>query len=322
MELPDFLAEIAARQLGLLTRRQLLEAGVPPGMIRWQTGRRWRSLLPGVILLEPGLPTHEQRLVAAVLAAGPHSWISGSTAAAFHGLDGSPPQLPVRVMVPFPGRSRRIGWVSVRATTLTNERLVHRGPLRVACRPRALVDAAAQAPDDAAARAMVIAAVQERRVRLDDVQHWVAVRRRNGTTRLKAAVRDAASGAWSLPEAELGRLVRSVSVLRGAWANPTLLDDHDRRLTTPDLWCDDVGLAMMVHSRRFHADVLDWEATVDSDEDLREVGIVVVGVTPSAIDRDPDTVVARLLAAHVRASHRPRPAVTALPRDVVGGIAL
>lgn len=315
MELPDHLAALASSQWGVVTRRQLLEAGIPPAMIRWQTGRRWRSLLPGVILLSPGLPTWDQRLVAALLAAGPKSWLSGVTAATWHGLAQADSTLPVHVMVPFPATSRQIAWVSIRATSLTNELLVQRGPLRVSCRPRALVDAAAQACDDDAARALVIAAVQDRKVRVDDVQHWLAVRRRNGTVRLKTAVREAATGLWSVPEAKLAEIVRTSGLFPHVMANPVLVDALGRPLTTPDLWIDDVGLALMVHSRRFHADVLDWDATVDTDEDLRDAGIEVVGVTPNAIERHPEKVLARVSSGHARASRRPRPNVTATPRD-------
>ena len=42
-----------------------------------------------------------------------------------------------------------------------------------------------------------------------------------------------------------------------------------RRLTTPDAWFDDVALAIMVHSRQWHADELEWESTVEHDTDLQ-----------------------------------------------------
>lgn len=50
----------------------------------------------------------------------------------------------------------------------------------------------------------------------------------------------------------------------------------------------------MVHSREFHGDYLDWEATVDSDEDLRAARVEVVGVTPMAIRRHPRHVLERI----------------------------
>lgn len=315
MQLPESVVRLAVSQWGVVSRAQLLETGVSAAAIRWHVGRQWRSLLPGIISLDPGLPTRDQQLVAALLTAGPTSWISGRTAAEWHGLMSGPPTLPVQVLVPFPATSRRVAWVSVRATSLTDERLVHRGPLRVSCRPRALVDAAAQAPDESSARALVISAVQERLVRLDDVQHWLGVRRRNGTVRLKHAVRDAATGAWSVPEADLQALVRRSGLFPELMANPCLLDAQGRPLTTPDVWLDDVALAAMVHSRRFHAATLDWDATVEADTDLRDADIEVVGVTPNAISTRPDVVLAQIVKAHARAARRPRPPVTATPRD-------
>jgi hypothetical protein len=66
-------------------------------------------------------------------------------------------------------------------------------------------------------------------------------------------------------------------------ANPVLVDASGVRLTSPDAWFDDVGLAamVMVHSRRFHASGLDGEATLESDSDLAERGVVVIGIVPS-----------------------------------------
>ena len=53
-------------------------------------------------------------------------------------------------------------------------------------------------------------------------------------------------------------------------ANPVL--EHDgglRALTSPDLWFDDVRLAVMVQSKQYHAASLDWDATVEYGSDLR-----------------------------------------------------
>lgn len=315
MTLPEAVQELGAAQLGVVARRQLVEAGVPAGLIRWHTAQRWRSLLPGVLMLNTGLPTPEQRMMAALLYAGPDSWLGGQTAAQALGLVEPGPDLPIHVYVPHPQRSRRVAWVRIRATRLTNERLVERGPLRLSCRPRALVDAAADAADERAARHLIVAAVQDRLVRLDDVQHWVGARRRNGTVRLKRAVAEAAAGSWSVPEADLAALLGRSPMLPELLANPSLQDAAGRPLTTPDLWVDEVALAIMVHSKRYHAGALDWDATVMADEDLRAAGVEVVPVTPTAIERRPAEVLERVLAAHRRASARPRPAVSATPKD-------
>lgn len=315
MTLPEAIKELDAAQLGVVARRQLVEAGLPAGFIRWHTAQRWRSLLPGVLMLNTGLPSPEQRMMAALLYAGPDSWLAGHTAAQLHGVIEPGPMLPITVFVPYPQRSRRIAWARIRATRLTNERLVERGPLRLSCRPRSLVDAAADAADERAARHMIVSAVRERLVRLDDVQHWIGARRRNGTVRLKQAAAEAAAGSWSVPEADLARLLSPSADLPPLLANPSLRDGDGRPLTTPDLWADDVALAVMVHSQKYHAGTLDWEATVAADQDLRGAGVEVVPVTPTSIERSPDDVQERVVAAYRRASARPRPRVTATPKD-------
>jgi len=116
--------------------------------------------------------------------------------------------------------------------------------------------------------------------------------------------------------AELLRLVGADARLPAPCANPILRDEQGRRLTTPDVWFDNVALAVMVHSRTYHAGVLDWEATVASDEDLREAGAEVVTVTPTAIVGDPARVTERVVKAYARASRRPRPpGLVAEPRQ-------
>ncbi|MDN5765270.1 MAG: hypothetical protein L0H96_15790 [Humibacillus sp.] len=317
MQLPDEIRRLAETQFGLVTRAQLNGAGVPPGLTRWHSGDRWRSLLPGVLMLNTGLPSQDQRLMSALLYAGSDSWLAGASALACHSSSMRLASGPVQVYVPYPHRSRRVGWVTIRSTRLTHERLVERGPLRLSCRPRAVVDAAADAIDDRSARAIIVGAVQERVVRLADVEHWVGVRRRNGTVRLKSALREAAAGAWSLPEADLARLLRGSQMFAGLMANPALEDASRRRLTTPDLWLDDVALALMVHSREFHGGVLDWDATVNADSDLKDAGVEVVAFTPHDIEHRPDAVLARAEAGCRRARARSRPAVVSTPRATI-----
>jgi hypothetical protein len=125
------------------------------------------------------------------------------------------------------------------------------------------------------------------------------------------------AGVWSVPEGDLVRLLRTSRVLPEVMANPELTDDRGRRLTTPDVWIDDVALAVMVHSRQFHSDELDWEATVESDADLAAARVVVVPVTPASIERQPQRVLERIEGAYVQAkASRLRASVTATPRLV------
>lgn len=162
---------------------------------------------------------------------------------------------------------------------------------------------------------MTIAAVQQRLVRAGDVLHWIEVRRPNGRLRLRAALDEAMAGVWSVPEGDLLRLLGSSSVLPKVMANPELHDDQGRRLTTPDVWIDDVALGVMVHSRQYHAGALEWEATVESDGDLAAARVVVVPVTPGSIEREPVRVLERVERAYLEAARSGfRAAVAATPR--------
>src|SRR6478609_11566039 len=96
MTLTDAATALAEVQCGVVSRRQLLEAGVTRETLRWRVGRDWRLLLPGVYALQTGLPSQHQRLVAAQLAAGEGSWLAGTTAAALHGLRSCAVALPIR----------------------------------------------------------------------------------------------------------------------------------------------------------------------------------------------------------------------------------
>lgn len=302
MTLTDAATALAEMQYAVLTRRQLLEAGVTRETLRWRVGRDWRLLLPGVYALQTGLPSERQRLVAAQLVGGDGAWLAGSTAAALHGILSAPMSMPIRVLVPAPRRSRRIAWVDVRSTTLLDERMVERGPLRLGCLARAVVDAAHETPNERAARGVVIEAVQRRLVRLDDLEHWVDARGRRGSARLRRILAEVAEGAWSVPESDLLALVRTSRRLPVPMANPILTGPDGETLTSPDLWFDDVGLAVMVQSRRFHADGLDWEATVEQGSDLSTMRIVVIGVTPTALARDPEAQLRRIERAHEAAA--------------------
>lgn len=320
MELPDEALALAEHQLNLLTRRQLSGCGVSLDAVQWRTSRVWRLILPGVVLLHRGLPTEQQRMVAALLYAGDGSWLGGVTAAALHGIGGRQVTAPIDVRVPAPRKPRRVAWVSIRSTTLVGEPLMERGPLRWSGVPRAVVEAAADLADERQARSLVLDAVQRRLVRLDDLEHWVdrGVSRR--TVRLRRLLHEAAAGVWSAPEGDLSRLILTSSALPAAMFNPVLVDAAARSLTSPDAWFDDVGLAVMVHSKQYHADGLDWDATVESGSDLSAAGVAVVGVTPSALARTPDRQLARVERAYAAAALRPRPEVVATPRLTLPGL--
>ena len=303
-------------QLGLLTRAQLRDGGVSDAAVRWHLGRHWRIVLPGVYQLDRRPTVRLQREVAALLLAGPGAALSGLTAAARFGLQSADPGDTVHVVVPAPRRGRRVAWASLTRTHRPDPLAVTRGALVLTSPARAVLDAATQSGARSTATAIGIEAVQRRLVTIDELVHELSQRNRRGSALAGLAVQAASTGSWSPPEAILLRAVEQSRVLPQVWPNPELRVGHTR-LTTPDLWFDDVALAVMVHSRRFHSAGEAWDATVEADADLTAVGIVVVGVTPNRIHRNLAGVVSRIERTYLSARRRPRPPVTTARRSLL-----
>jgi hypothetical protein len=167
------------------------------------------------------------------------------------------------------------------------------------------------------ARAVVIEAVQRQRCTLDELWHELQAGPTKGSAFARRALRDAADGAWSVPEATLLRACGVSRVLPPAWANPALTADGIS-LVSPDIWFDDVALAVMVHSRRYHERGQDWERTVERDGQLTQHGVTVLAFTPRSIATDFDRVVASIERTYLKltAGGRPRPRVRMTPREL------
>ncbi|WP_414672613.1 type IV toxin-antitoxin system AbiEi family antitoxin domain-containing protein [Lapillicoccus sp.] len=103
MDLPPPVLDLARRQRGVLTRRQLTQLGISPAQVRWRLGRSWRLVLPGVVLRDWALPSDLQRGIAALLYAGPRSWLSGPSAGVLHRVLAPTPRAQAHVLVAAPG---------------------------------------------------------------------------------------------------------------------------------------------------------------------------------------------------------------------------
>jgi len=101
---------LAEKQQGLVTRAQLLEAGMTPDTVRARTkARRLRPIQRGVYLVGPPVAPYLKEM-AAVLACGEGAVVSHRSAAALWELLPHPgPSAPVDILVPMPERGRRPG---------------------------------------------------------------------------------------------------------------------------------------------------------------------------------------------------------------------
>jgi hypothetical protein len=308
----DPVSELFERQFGLATLAQLLAVGLTRAEIRARLERHWQYVLPRVVAVTRAPLDERQRMLAALLMCGPEAVVASMTAAAWHGVRAAAVDRRVRIAIPSSRRVVSRGFVLVLRTDRPDTRAWRRDPLVVSAPARAVADAAREA-GRVTARAIVIEAVQRRLVTTVALEHEVDAGPRRGSRALRDALHDAELGAWSIPEADLAKIVATSKVLPAMWANPELRASDGLRLPTPDGWFDDVGLAVQVHSKRFHAGELEWEATVSADGVFAEYGIPLVAVTPRQIAAQSGDVLGRIERAYEQARRRPRPDVLALP---------
>ncbi|MDO5629333.1 MAG: hypothetical protein Q4G43_13535 [Mobilicoccus sp.] len=312
--LPDALTPVLRRQRGLVSRAQLRDAGLSREAVRWGLTRRWTVVLPGVVHIGGGGLTDEQRATAALLFAGEDCALAGPTAVLRYGIEA--PAVIVHVLAPPTASARQVRWVRVHRSTVPDTAVRVIGGLRTCSVHRAVLDAARWARSDADAIAMVIAACQQGLASTSGLVAQLSLfGRAPGTARAARAIAAAEAGSWSLPEFVLATAVGRSRRLPDPWLNPTLATEDGHRLLTPDLWFDDVALAVMVHSKRHHARGADWTRTVEADGDLVAHGVHVLGIAPASIFTDVGAAVAKIEAAYRAARSGTRPAhVRATPR--------
>jgi very-short-patch-repair endonuclease len=154
----EIMGRIARRQHGVVTREQLLAAGVSSDEIRWRV--RKGALLPvhrGVYRVGHRAPSVEARYMAAVLACGPGALLGGLAAAHLWGLvKGSAP--PPEVTAPT---ERRVKGVKTRRRRTPTPATRHSG-IPTTTVPQILVDLSSLLPLADLARACHEAGVKHR----------------------------------------------------------------------------------------------------------------------------------------------------------------
>ncbi|MGN6613014.1 MAG: hypothetical protein ACTHLJ_14675 [Angustibacter sp.] len=99
-DLPDPARALLAGQAGVITRRQLLDAGCSRGWVAQRLRRReWRALYPGIYLGHNGPDDFAARLWAALLHAGEHALADRRTAGFLQGLVDDEPRR-IEIVVP------------------------------------------------------------------------------------------------------------------------------------------------------------------------------------------------------------------------------
>jgi hypothetical protein len=136
------ITELAARQHGVASRRQLLDLGVPDHVLDERVAsRRLIAVHRGVYAVGHRELRREGRWLAAVLARGPATVLSHQTAAILWGM-GDGPEAPAHVTKPRATSNKPIGGVIVHRAALASEDVAMRSSIPVTSVARTTLDLA------------------------------------------------------------------------------------------------------------------------------------------------------------------------------------
>ena len=279
------LAELAARSHGVVTRAELLRAGITDRELRRRVAKG--TLVPvhrGVYRVGHAAPSLEARYLAAVKACGEGSLLCGRAAAHLLRLLKRSPSLP-EVLTATQRRPRGVIAHRVRRMDPRDEAKWRGVPVTHA--PRTLVDLAAVLDPPDLARAFHEAAVKHH-VKPDAVERILA-RRHNWT-----GARNLRRVIWGDEPVSLSRLESSfIEVLRRARLplpeTNQQVDGHyiDCR------WPKD-RLTVELDSYRYHGTQHAWEQDLDREREARARGDEFRRYTWLDVDEEPEAMVADL----------------------------
>ena len=291
---PDALIlEIAARQHGVVSRRQLREAGLSRGVIEHRLLKgTLQPLHRGVYRTGPTTPEYQAE-AAALLACGDEAVLTHRTAAGILGIIPRPrPEEPVHVSGRRTLRGPRSGVRIHRVGQLPPEEVECRLGLAVAAAPRTILDLAAYLGPYDLERALARAERQDL-LTLDEVR-VVAGRYpgRPGRGKLQALLEDIAEPALtrSPPELLLLKKIRKAGVP---------LPRTNARIAgmEVDFLFPDHALVVEVDGYAFHRQRPAFENDRSRDAALASRGITVMRFTWRQLTREPDRVLAALCMA-------------------------
>jgi hypothetical protein len=304
----------AAAPLGVARESELIRVGLPGSTIssRCRPDGPWRRLLPGVILMQTGVPTDPQRLAAALAYAGGDALLTGAAACRMYGLRRLPADRRIHVLVPAERQPATTGFVVVERTIRMPAPLSVEG-WPMAPLVRAVLDAARRIRRFDDVRALIAEAIQRGLCSVDELAVELAAGSRAGSARPRRVLREVGVGVHSVAEIDAQKLaVRSTVLPEFRW-NVPVRDQHGAFIAVPDGWADDVALAWEIDSYEFHLSPEQYDRTLRRRAIMIAAGIVVAQTTPSRLRREPDQALRELESAYRQAQRRPRPPVRMAP---------
>lgn len=204
--------QLLDHQRGLATRLQLQAVGVSRRHVDAQIeARRWRALNEHVVVTHNGPLTHTQRLWAVDLSAPGLHALAGQTAMQMWGIVGFETEI-VQILVPRGGHVLPVDDVVVKvheSRRFVPDDVVHGRAPQLVRLARATIDAAAWSQDIRTASRILVAPVQQRRLRAPQLRaEIIAATRMPYRRQLLALANDLCGGAEALSEVEFLRFCR------------------------------------------------------------------------------------------------------------------
>jgi hypothetical protein len=301
----DLLARTLAAQHQVITRGQALSCGIPRSTVNLWCGPngRWQKLLPGVYLTLTGKPTSEQRLVGAVLYAGPRAVITGPAALRLHRLRAAGPDL-IDVLVPDAVKRQSVGFVRLHRTRRA-PRVYQTGAIRFCHAARAVADSARVLTSLDDVKAMVAEAVQKRACSIAEIGLELEKGPSRESVRLRAALTSVRAGTRSVAEDRFRERVMR-SDLPAPRYNVFLRAADGTDIGEVDAWWADAGVSVEIDSQEYHFYRADWLRTDAKRSRLLKHGIFPHNIAPARVDHDWDAVCDELRSSLEMGRKRPR----------------
>lgn len=273
---PAVLAARANEQCGILTRRQILDAGISARQLRAEhRARRWRVLGSNVIVLHNADLSAAQRTWAAVLFLDKPCALAGLSAAAAAGLRGFEPDR-IHVVVAHDTHVRVPVWVKLHESRRFRPTDIHlsSGPPRTST-ARSVIDAAAWSAWPRRACAILCAAVQQRLVTPTTLSRELS---RAGQVRHAAVMRDVlgdiSGGGHTLAEIDLAPLARRAGLGPPRRQQTRLEPSGRRRYLDAEFDLPDGTVLVVEVDGAGHLDPDTWTDDLDRENE------VVIGLSP------------------------------------------
>lgn len=290
------IGRIAARQHNVVTREQLLSAGLGARTIsRWCTAGWLQRQHRGVFLLGPAPPTLHARARAATFSAGPGAAVSHRAAAVLLGLPLATPDL-VDVTVPDRNPGRRPGLRLHRCALPRGEVITVRGiPITTAA--RTICDLAACEPPAVVEDSLTAASVQGLVTGALLLAALDRAPSRSGAPWLRTLIDDDRAHGYTRSRAE--RLMRGL--LRDAGLPLPHFNAKICGYEVDGLWRSQ-SLIYEVDGRQFHSHPAAFETDRKRDQVLVAAGFRVVRITWRQLTSEPVAVAVRLAQTLGRAA--------------------